>query len=87
MVGGSSLQISNLTEGDAGTYTCLADNGNETIQAQAELTIQGLMAFSLTSTSESWFCRLMLCLVRISPCSNPTTDGKFSDAYSSSNRV
>uniref|UniRef100_A0A3B3SLI3 Neogenin 1 n=1 Tax=Paramormyrops kingsleyae TaxID=1676925 RepID=A0A3B3SLI3_9TELE len=40
VVGGSSLQISNLTEGDAGMYTCLADNGNETIQAQAELTIQ-----------------------------------------------
>ncbi|XP_048887536.1 neogenin 1a isoform X3 [Brienomyrus brachyistius] len=40
VVGGSSLQIFNLTAGDAGTYTCLADNSNETIQAQAELTIQ-----------------------------------------------
>ncbi|KAI1904386.1 hypothetical protein AGOR_G00005110 [Albula goreensis] len=40
MVGGSSLQILNLTEDDAGTYSCLADNGNETLEAQAELTIQ-----------------------------------------------
>uniref|UniRef100_A0AAY4E3W9 Neogenin n=1 Tax=Denticeps clupeoides TaxID=299321 RepID=A0AAY4E3W9_9TELE len=34
------LQIVNLTEEDAGIYSCLADNGNETIEATAELTVQ-----------------------------------------------
>lgn len=41
VLGGGSLQISNLTEEDAGIYTCMADNGNGTIEAQAQLTIQG----------------------------------------------
>ncbi|KAJ8249260.1 hypothetical protein GJAV_G00232900 [Gymnothorax javanicus] len=40
VLGGGSLQILNLTEEDAGIYTCVADNGNETVEAQAELTIQ-----------------------------------------------
>ncbi|KAJ8417141.1 hypothetical protein AAFF_G00283680 [Aldrovandia affinis] len=40
VVGGGSLLILNLTEEDAGIYSCLADNGNETLEAQAELTIQ-----------------------------------------------
>lgn len=40
VVGGGSLYVMNLTEEDAGIYSCLADNGNETIEAQAELTIQ-----------------------------------------------
>ncbi|XP_063782549.1 neogenin isoform X9 [Pseudophryne corroboree] len=35
-----SLQISNVTEEDAGIYTCTADNGNQTIHAQAEILIQ-----------------------------------------------
>lgn len=37
---GGSLQISNVTEEDAGIYTCTADNGNQTIHAQAELVVQ-----------------------------------------------
>lgn len=41
MLGGGSIQISNLTEEDAGIYTCMADNGNATIEAQAQLIIQG----------------------------------------------
>lgn len=41
VLGGGSLQISNLTEEDAGTYTCMADNANATIEAQAQLTLQG----------------------------------------------
>lgn len=41
MIGGGSLQIVNLTEDDAGTYSCQADNGNETIETQAELNVQG----------------------------------------------
>lgn len=41
MIGGGSLQIVNVTEDDAGTYSCQADNGNETIETQAELTVQG----------------------------------------------
>ncbi|XP_029902377.1 neogenin 1a isoform X3 [Myripristis murdjan] len=40
VVGGGSLQINNLTEEDAGVYTCMADNGNATVEAQAQLTVQ-----------------------------------------------
>ncbi|KAE8617239.1 hypothetical protein XENTR_v10009011 [Xenopus tropicalis] len=39
-VAGGSLQISSVTEEDSGIYTCIADNGNQTIQAHAELSIQ-----------------------------------------------
>lgn len=41
LLGGGSLQISNLTEEDAGVYTCVADNANGTVEAQAQLTVQG----------------------------------------------
>lgn len=41
VIGGGSLQIANVTESDAGTYSCQADNGNETIETQAELNVQG----------------------------------------------
>uniref|UniRef100_A0A8V0ZJ73 Neogenin n=1 Tax=Gallus gallus TaxID=9031 RepID=A0A8V0ZJ73_CHICK len=37
---GGSLLISDVTEEDVGTYTCIADNENETIEAQAELAVQ-----------------------------------------------
>uniref|UniRef100_A0A8C9Z2N2 Neogenin 1a n=1 Tax=Sander lucioperca TaxID=283035 RepID=A0A8C9Z2N2_SANLU len=40
VLGGGSVQISNLTEEDAGIYTCMAENTNGTIEAQAQLTIQ-----------------------------------------------
>ncbi|XP_060770508.1 neogenin isoform X5 [Neoarius graeffei] len=40
VIGGGSLQIVNVTEDDAGTYSCQADNGNETIGTQAELNVQ-----------------------------------------------
>ncbi|KAM6979590.1 neogenin 1a [Aplochiton taeniatus] len=40
VVGGGSLLISNLTEEDAGLYTCMADNTNDTIEVQAELIVQ-----------------------------------------------
>uniref|UniRef100_UPI0037E9232F neogenin 1a n=1 Tax=Semicossyphus pulcher TaxID=241346 RepID=UPI0037E9232F len=40
LLAGGSIQIYNLTEEDAGIYTCMADNGNATIEAQAQLTLQ-----------------------------------------------
>ncbi|XP_058484510.1 neogenin 1a isoform X3 [Solea solea] len=40
VMGGDSLQISNITEKNAGVYTCIADNSNATIEAQAQLTVQ-----------------------------------------------
>ncbi|KAG7482808.1 neogenin isoform X9 [Solea senegalensis] len=40
VMGGGSLQISNITEKNAGVYTCIADNSNATIEAQAQLTVQ-----------------------------------------------
>ncbi|XP_043836237.1 neogenin [Dromiciops gliroides] len=45
LLAGSNLEISDLTEEDAGTYACIADNGNETIEAQAELTVQASPEF------------------------------------------
>ncbi|KAM9312597.1 neogenin [Gastrophryne carolinensis] len=40
LLSGGSLQINNVTEEDAGIYTCTADNGNQTIHSQAELFVQ-----------------------------------------------
>nr|XP_055070582.1 neogenin 1a isoform X2 [Misgurnus anguillicaudatus] len=40
VLGGGSLRIFNLTEDDAGMYSCLADNINATIETQAELTLK-----------------------------------------------
>ncbi|KAM9183379.1 neogenin isoform 5-T5 [Dugong dugon] len=45
LLAGGSLGISDITEDDAGTYFCIADNGNETIEAQAELTVQAQPEF------------------------------------------
>lgn len=41
VVGSGTLQISNIAEEDAGIYTCIAENPNSTIEAQAQLTVQG----------------------------------------------
>ncbi|XP_069722849.1 neogenin isoform X4 [Phaenicophaeus curvirostris] len=40
LLAGGSLEIRDVMEEDAGTYNCIADSGNETIEAQAELTVQ-----------------------------------------------
>ncbi|KAK7912565.1 hypothetical protein WMY93_012776 [Mugilogobius chulae] len=40
LAGGGVLQMSNLTEEDSGVYTCTAESGNVSIQAQAQLTVQ-----------------------------------------------
>ncbi|XP_070653153.1 neogenin isoform X9 [Bos indicus] len=45
LLAGGSLEINDVTEDDAGTYFCIADNGNETIEAQAELTVQAQPEF------------------------------------------
>lgn len=42
LLAGGTLKISEVTEDDAGVYTCIADNGNETVEAQADLTVQGM---------------------------------------------
>lgn len=49
---GGSLQISNLTEEDGGVYTCVAENSNTTIEAQAQLTVQGNLI-----SQHRWFLR------------------------------
>ncbi|XP_059801851.1 neogenin-like isoform X2 [Hypanus sabinus] len=40
LVGSGSLQINDILEEDAGLYECIAEFGNETIHAQAELSVQ-----------------------------------------------
>lgn len=45
LLGGSNLLISNVTDDDSGTYTCVVTYKNENISASAELTVLGeLMA-------------------------------------------
>ncbi|XP_069758485.1 neogenin-like isoform X1 [Narcine bancroftii] len=40
LVGSGSLKINDVMEEDAGRYECVAESGNETIRAQAELSVQ-----------------------------------------------
>nr|XP_008119222.1 PREDICTED: neogenin isoform X10 [Anolis carolinensis] len=40
LLAGGTLKINDITEDDTGAYTCIAYNGNETIEIQAELTVQ-----------------------------------------------
>ncbi|XP_071425082.1 neogenin isoform X3 [Pithys albifrons albifrons] len=40
LLAGGSLHIRAVGEGDAGTFTCIAESGNDTAEAQAELTVQ-----------------------------------------------
>ncbi|NWR33472.1 NEO1 protein, partial [Tachuris rubrigastra] len=40
LLAGGSLEIRDVGEGDAGTFTCIAESGNNTAAAQAELTVQ-----------------------------------------------
>ncbi|NWZ66668.1 NEO1 protein, partial [Acrocephalus arundinaceus] len=37
---GGVLEIQDVAEADAGTFTCIAESGNDTLEAQAELTVQ-----------------------------------------------
>ncbi|KAK2914278.1 hypothetical protein Q8A67_002677 [Cirrhinus molitorella] len=45
VLGGGSLRIFNLTEKDAGVYSCMADNVNGSIEAQTELTLKASPQF------------------------------------------
>ncbi|NWT04412.1 NEO1 protein, partial [Mionectes macconnelli] len=40
LLAGGLLEIRDVGEGDAGTFTCIAESGNDTVTAQAELTVQ-----------------------------------------------
>ncbi|NWR85358.1 NEO1 protein, partial [Furnarius figulus] len=40
LLAGGSLEIRDVAESDAGTFTCIAESGNDTAAAQAELTVQ-----------------------------------------------
>ncbi|XP_067412075.1 neogenin isoform X10 [Emydura macquarii macquarii] len=51
LLAGGSLEISDITDDDAGTYACIVDNGNETIEAQADLTVQDVAIPTLPPTS------------------------------------
>lgn len=42
---GGTLKINVISEDDSGTYTCIADNGNETIEAPADLSVQGIYIY------------------------------------------
>ncbi|XP_026875777.2 neogenin isoform X4 [Electrophorus electricus] len=39
VIGGGVLRIANLTSEDSGTYSCRADNSNESVETQAKLTV------------------------------------------------
>lgn len=41
LLSGSNLLISNVTDDDSGTYTCVVTYKNENISASAELTVLG----------------------------------------------
>ncbi|KAL1782514.1 neogenin isoform X2 [Sigmodon hispidus] len=51
LLAGGSLEISDVTEDDAGRYFCIADNGNKTIEARAELSVQDVAIPTLPPTS------------------------------------
>ncbi|XP_015494375.1 neogenin isoform X7 [Parus major] len=40
LLAGGTLEIRDVAEADAGTFTCIAESGNDTLEAQAELTVQ-----------------------------------------------
>ncbi|XP_052416615.1 neogenin 1a isoform X8 [Carassius gibelio] len=51
VLGGGSLRIFNLTEEDAGVYSCMADNTNGSIEAQTELTLKASPQFLMKPAS------------------------------------
>ncbi|XP_068881740.1 neogenin isoform X4 [Aphelocoma coerulescens] len=40
LLAGGVLEIRDVAEADAGTFTCIAESGNDTLEAQAELAVQ-----------------------------------------------
>ncbi|XP_067557563.1 netrin receptor DCC-like [Pseudorca crassidens] len=50
LLGGSNLLISNVTDDDSGTYTCVVTYKNENISASAELTVLGQPSVTVAVT-------------------------------------
>lgn len=61
LLGGSNLLISNVTDDDSGTYTCVVTYKNENISASAELNVLGkLMAWDEFTLYRSKYITLTL---------------------------
>ncbi|KAI4564773.1 hypothetical protein MJG53_015785, partial [Ovis ammon polii x Ovis aries] len=53
LLGGSNLLISNVTDDDSGTYTCVVTYKNENISASAELTVLGCTVRQILTSEET----------------------------------
>lgn len=62
MIGQGSLQLQNLREGDTGTYTCRAENVEDSVDSGANLELQGNFTIHIIIMSYSvQLCMISLC--------------------------